>query len=196
VTDPRSEAKLTLNGREVDRRRWKGPLAADPGPLTVVLQAPDGRRAEHSVTLEAGVAAALELKLSLPPAEPEPVAAAPEPETRRVVISSGTNEGMRTAAYVAGGVGIAGLGAFAVLGILSNGKFDDLQEGCPMRVECDPALQDTADSGKGLQTGANIGLLVGAVGVTAGIVLFVLSVEEERTEVTVGAGHIGVRGVL
>lgn len=197
VTDPRKEATLHLGAREIPRRHWDEPLAADPGDVVVVLEAPDGRRAEQSLSLEAGVAAAVELALSLPPprTEPEPEPLAPVHE-EPAPLDTGDGSGMRTASYVVGGAGLVAIGAFAVLGAMSDAKYDDLLKDCPSRMACDPALSDTADSGAALQTGANVSLAVGAVAIGAAAVMFVLSLDDGETEVAAGPTHLTVRGRL
>jgi hypothetical protein len=103
---------------------------------------------------------------------------------------------------VAAGVGVAGLGLFTVAGIMANSTYSDLSESCG--GPCPPDRQGDVDAGKTEQTLANIGLIVGAVGLAAGATLFVLSVtggESEPTDegsapssqLVVGPGYAGLR---
>ncbi len=97
---------------------------------------------------------------SEPLTPPEP---APEP-----------NSTLRTGAYVAGGVGIAGLASFGVLGLLARGKRDSLDDACPQGT-CPRSSSDDIDQGRLYQTLANVGLGIGVLGLAAGTTLFVLS---------------------
>jgi len=109
---------------------------------------------------------------------------------------------MRTAAYVAGGVGAAGLVTFAVAGSMARSQYATLRDECA--GPC-PQRQADIDAGRRSQTIANVGLVVGAVGVSAGTVLFFMSQPKaneasakgaRRFEADVAAGPawIGVRG--
>jgi hypothetical protein len=106
----------------------------------------------------------------------------------------------RTLGIVMGGVGVAGFATFGVFGILNNGKYDDLKDGCPNGV-CPRALSDEAETGRTYQTIANVGLGVGIVGVVSSVLLFVTapSHSKERTavrkmpEVAVGPGFVSVK---
>src|SRR6185503_7446628 len=104
------------------------------------------------------------------------------PPATPVVEKSGIDQ--RTLGIVAGGVGIAGFATFAVFGLLNNGKYDDLKNGCPNGV-CPRSLSEEAEAGRTYQTIANVGLGVGIVGVVSSVLLFVTapSHSKERTAV-------------
>jgi hypothetical protein len=183
---------LTLSSNELAE-----PIALPPGKTTVSAANASGERVERTLDLKAGEAAAVDLDLSVkapPPASPPPEPVAVEATT------SGTP--LRTLAYVAGGVGVAGLATFTVFGIMNNSKYGDLQDTCPDN-RCPTGVEDDIDTGKTYQTIANVGLIVGGVGLAAGAVLFVMSTGESegatgaqasRTELTLGPGYVGVRG--
>lgn len=187
------DAVLTVGGLEIAREYWHEPLAAEPGRVEVVLRAPDGRRARGSVVLEKGVAATLALSLD----EPEPDSTSqPDAATIATTTPAPESSGTRTAAYLLGGVGIAGLAGFAVLGALSAGKYDDLDEACPARRNCAPELRDEAATGETLQTIANVSLAVGGAALAAGVVLFVIGLDDEEsaTAVALHPGAVEIRG--
>jgi hypothetical protein len=82
--------------------------------------------------------------------------------------------GLRTAGYIAGGVGIAGFILFAVAGIGAKNAHDRLEENCGSG-QCDEATkQSDIEDGKMLQTAANIGLATGLTGLGLGATLIVL----------------------
>jgi hypothetical protein len=82
--------------------------------------------------------------------------------------------GLRTAGYIAGGVGLAGFILFAVAGIGAKSAHDRLDEACAAG-RCSEVSRDAdiAD-GKLLQTAANIGLATGLTGLGLGATLVVL----------------------
>jgi hypothetical protein len=81
--------------------------------------------------------------------------------------------GLRTAGYIAGGVGIAGFILFAVAGIGAKNAHDKLED-CSTSP-CDEATkQSHIEDGKMLQTAANIGLATGLTGLGLGATLIVL----------------------
>ena len=82
--------------------------------------------------------------------------------------------GLRTAGYIAGGVGIAGMVLFIVAGIGAKNAHDRLEEDCATG-QCDEATkQSNIEDGKMLQTAANIGLATGLTGLGLGATLIVL----------------------
>jgi hypothetical protein len=74
-----------------------------------------------------------------------------------------------TLAYVALGVGGAGLVVGGVTGFLALGKKGDLK-GCES-TKCPSSQQDTLDSAKSMATISTVGFTVGFVGVGLGVVL-------------------------
>jgi hypothetical protein len=106
---------------------------------------------------------------------------------------------LRTYAYIAGGVGLAGLATLAVFGTLAHGTYDDLQNACPNGA-CPPSKQGEVSSGKTQETLANVGLAVGIVGVAAGATLFVISLRKApagpSAAIVAGPSWVGIRGTL
>ena len=58
--------------------------------------------------------------------------------------------------------------------LMSNSKFSTLESQCPDN-QCPPNLEGEADAGQIYQTVANVGLVVGAVGLGAVVVLYLNS---------------------
>lgn len=185
---------LTVDGEAVPESKVSQPLLLPPGQVTVVATTTDGREASRTLTLTAGQDAKVDLafeKDEQEPVEPAPgaTAAPPAPMSRSMI-----------GAFVAGGVGLAGVAVFGVLGSMSNAKYEDLQDACK-NERCDPSAQDDIDAGKRYQTMANVGLAVGIVGLGASAALFALSGSSSpaadataRVELGVGLGSVHVRG--
>lgn len=197
---------VSVNGKPVPEALLAGPVALAPGKATVTAKRADGSEARVEVELKAGESRRVQLDLAAaapaapptpppkaPPPKPEP---APEPEA-----SSGP--GLRTWAFVAGGVGVVGLATFGVFGAMNNSKFSALEDDCE-GGRCPSSSQDDIDAGKRYQTIANIGLAVGVVGLGTGAALFILggdSGKKEgaksahfRPELRVGPGNLSFGG--
>jgi tetratricopeptide (TPR) repeat protein len=182
---------VKLGHEEIQPNAWSKIRALMPGPIDVVVQTPPDPPKRQTITLEAGDRRTIELEaVPLPPPAPPPIVVAPEPPPR-------TNK-LRPYAYVAGGIGAAGLLTFAVAGAMSNATYSALENDCG-DGPCPPSKADDISAGRTQQTIANVGLVIGLLGVAAGTTLFVLSAPEaSRTSASVvaGPGWVGVRGAL
>jgi hypothetical protein len=121
-------------------------------------------------SLAAGASAAGTTATSSPAGDakstPAPPPAVPPP-------SKDDGAGLRTAGYIAGGVGIAGFVLFVIAGIGAKNAHDKLED-CGTS-QCDEATkQSHIEDGKMLQTAANIGLATGLTGLGLGATLIVL----------------------
>jgi hypothetical protein len=88
---------------------------------------------------------------------------------------------LRTASYVAGAAGAAGLALFAVTGLMAKSAFDKLGEDCGAGPCPNPSHQADIDRGKSLQTVANVSLVFGAVACSVGGTLFVLGMSQNQS---------------
>jgi hypothetical protein len=90
-----------------------------------------------------------------------------------------SGNGLRIASYVAGGVGVLGLGVGVVFTLQSSSKRSDVLAICPDPNACNVSnkskVQDLNDAAGSAQTLATVGYVVGGVGVAAGVTLFILS---------------------
>lgn len=197
-------AEPGLEGFRIGEQRYSSehfskPIALDPGRVEVVtiVNGADGRTA--TLDAEAGKT------YPLPTGDGQsaaPAAAAPPPsppaqsESTKVVATTDSGSGLRTAAWISAGVGVAGAAGFAIFGMMSKSQYDSLDEECP-GGRCAPDRQADIDSGERNQLFANIGLAVGVVGIGVGATLFVLSSgsdEPEHGRVTVGPAGVAYRG--
>ncbi|HYJ08192.1 MAG TPA: PEGA domain-containing protein [Polyangiaceae bacterium] len=146
----------------------------DPGTHEVVVTAPGYLEQKTSVTLTEGGTQEVALKLEKDPnaaaaqpepAPPPPVVVAPPPAPPADTSPKKSN----ALAYVALGVGGAGMIVGGVSGFLALGKKSDL-DGC-VDEKCPSSQKDTLDSAKTMATVSTIGFAVGFVGVGAGVVL-------------------------
>jgi hypothetical protein len=92
--------------------------------------------------------------------------------------------GLEVGAIVAGGVGVLGFATFAVAGSLSRANASEAIKVCkPDGSACEPdVIEDYQDKEALYNPIANIGAIVGGVGVATAAVLFALSLEDSTPE--------------
>lgn len=191
IQNPTDDTKVTVGGEEIRRAAWAEPAPAIAGQTEVVVETPGHGAVKRTLTLTAGQKTALTvdaLSGDLPATAPPPPPAAPAAE------SGGSP--LRTAAYVAGGIGVAGIATFVVTGVMARSTYNDLNSAC-QGGPCPSDKTGEISSGKTQQTIANVGLIVGIAGVAAGGTLFVLSLSKgpsTSTGLVVSPGWMGVHG--
>jgi hypothetical protein len=171
------------------------PVPFEPAQVVVTAESADGATAHSAVTLAAGAASELELRLIKPvevPPAPPPTPVAPPPV---IAAHASSSSPLRTWSYVAGGVGAAGFITFGVFGAMTSSKYSSLEKACPDK-QCSPDQKDNVDSGKTYQMIANVGLGVGIAGLATGITLFFLSSghKDDDVHVAFGPGSAQVSG--
>src|SRR5262249_9765520 len=143
----------------------------------VTASAPGYKGGETSFQVaEAGLAEAKLTLERIPGAAPD--AAAPASGTEKDKGPVGTAKKDHTLAYVAFGVGGAGLVFGGVTGLMALGKHGDLEGRCP-GGKCPTDASDDVDSYKTVGTLSTVGFIVGAVGVAAGAVLWFTAPTQE-----------------
>lgn len=198
VQNATDDTTVVVDGEEIKRAAWSEPIPVTPASSEVVVSTPGHAPVKTSVNVAAGQRQALTIDALSGDTGPAP-AAAPA-ETARAE-SPSSRPSLRTWAYMAGGVGVAGLATFGIFAVLAKGTYDDLNNTCH-GGPCPPDKTGEISSGKTQQTVANVGLVVGAVGVAAGVTLFVLSMPKSEpattaastTALVVGPGWAGLQG--
>jgi hypothetical protein len=176
VVPPDANPTVTIGGKPIPSALIGAERPTDPGTLEVTATAPGYKAAGQSVTLAEGGHQEITLTLEkdpnavapLPPVTtplvpaPAPAASPPEPAPKK----------SHTLAYVALGVGGAGLLVGTVTGVLALGKASD----CPNKV-C--TNQSKLDDAKSMATISTVGFGVGVVGVALGTILLVTGHSQE-----------------
>lgn len=184
VTGAGPGSRVTVHSREIPEADWGKPVAVTPGKIRVELVGNDGKETVKEVDAAAGSEVAVELS----PAGASPAAgtgAGSGTASAKVEAStSGGGPSMRTWAYIAGGVGVAGLATFGIFGAMNNAKHSKLEDECKDGV-CPSNLEEERDAGKKYQTIANVGLVVGVVGLGTGTVLYLMSGKKTEKTATV-----------
>ncbi len=207
--DP-STVTLYVGSRQVPEARWRA-IAVKPGSVDVTARLAGGRRVWRNVTASIGHVTRVQLDVSHPAAaadagtpHPAPVGpTAPANATGPGDKGTPRQHPLRRYAYVAGGVGVAGLLTFTIAGAMSRSTYNDLSNTCSNNV-CPPAQANEIDKGKTEQTIANVGLAVGIAGAAAGIAFFVIDLNHpsprhdaaRHLDLKAGPGSVSVEGTF
>ena len=167
---------VTIDGEPVSALLLGERRPTNPGEHLVRATAPGYRPAEAKVVVKEGSKSDLRLSLDkdapkptapvvsdVPPPSPPP----PPPEP--------TGNGLRTGAWIAAGVGVAGLAVGGVFGLLAKGKRDDVTAACGGGSKCPPSAKSTHDAFESRATISTVGFVVAGVSAAVSIPLFVLS---------------------
>lgn len=153
------------DGEVVSARTFGAPRLTDPGKHQLTVEGVDGRRSTVQVELAEGEAKSLVLSLPASGVTAEAaVDARPE-----------GGGGMKTAALVIGGVGVASLAASMITGALAWSKKGTVDERCSGEVCADQEGADASASGRTLAIVSTVTFFVGVAGVGTGVVLLVAS---------------------
>jgi hypothetical protein len=174
LTDIPADVAVTLDGTRVEERELGSSIVVAPGSHHVEATATGVAPLRRDVSLDGGAVKTVILSPKKidegRAAAVAPPAASPEPKSGDTGSSGNT---LRAAGYVAGGLGVFGLGVFAVTGLMAKSTFDKLESECKGGCSDAGHLGDI-DHGKALQTTANVGLVIGLVGLGTGVTLVLL----------------------
>jgi hypothetical protein len=162
----RSDVTVRRDGVSLGTASLDTALPVDPGDHVVIVEAPGTRPAEFHTHVVEGQNAVLAVAVG------EPIPAADQPVTGPSTVSPGDHPPNHTAAYVVGGVGVAGLITGAIAGVLVLNKKSTVNSECAGK-QCSQAGVDAANAGKTLGVVTTVGLVTGVVGLGAATYLFV-----------------------
>jgi hypothetical protein len=169
IADVPAGLAVTIDGVAVEEKTLGSSIVVEPGTHHVEASATGLSPVRREVSLDGGELKTLNLSLKKTEQAPSspltPAPAAPPAAT------SGRPEEkhpIRTAGYVTGAVGVAGVAVFAITGLMAKSAFNTLDRECGAVGCSDSGHQNDIDRGKSLQAIANVGLVVGVVGLIGG----------------------------
>lgn len=191
--------QITRDGDAVDPATFDTPLPVDKGEHVIVATAP--RRKRWSQTLRVSNDAAREtltipvlvvddapapatsassgptLATSARPAPPAPTASAaastaPPASPTQAPAPSSTG---RTAGFVLGGIGVAGLAVGTVAGLIARSRWATAQDDCPDLVCPTEAAQNNARSSRAFAFASTLSFAVGGALAASGVALVLVS---------------------
>lgn len=170
-------------------------IAMNPGVHTFQFQLADGTRVEQRTVVREGQKALTVtavgpkpsgLSKAVPPSPGLPASSSPSPSPSALKPdrpgatdpapnpTGSSGHSSHTWAYVAGGIGLAGIAVGSVAGILALGKKQTADGHCT-GAECEPVGTEAGNSGRGLADVATVGFGAGIAGLALGTVLWVLA---------------------
>ncbi|MFS8069715.1 MAG: hypothetical protein ACMG6S_25395 [Byssovorax sp.] len=206
--------RVTLDGIEVRAAALGVKRPVDPGKHVILASAPGFAADEVTVSLAEGKSESVTIELKPRQAEPPPVVAvapAVKPPTATPALMTpappepdqikGNGSTRKTIAFVALGVGAAGLLVGSITGGLALSKHSDITISCPeghcpkgQQAIFDPAI-DRYNTMGAIST---IGFLAGGALAATGVVLMLTAPKKMTTQATVtpliGLGFVGATG--
>lgn len=175
TTVPGAVAKV--NGTPLQANELGQDYPVDAGPIDLTLEVPGYAPSSQKMTLKKGERQVVALNpgaanvaVNTPPPPPPPKKSRPP---------------FLPVAIAFGGVGVAGMAMFAVGGVMAMSTESELEDKCGTRCT-DHSNDGLIDDGKTQQTVANVGLIVGGVGLAASATFFILAATSKPKSSTTG----------
>lgn len=184
--------QVTLNGRAIPADSWGVPLPIDPGSQHIEVTAPGKKPWSTSIDVAPGPS---ERTVTIPALENAPSrTAAPATATTANAPSSAPATradgaaAMRTAGWVAAGVGVVSVGVGSYFGLRAISKNQDSKADCRTTTLCDPAGLTLRNQAKDAATVSTVAFVAGGLLVAGGVTLLVLERSSEEPRVGLGVG--------
>lgn len=179
-----SEVELLLDGKSVGTDAIDVALPLDPGTYEVTVRAPGYRDQTLEVTLAEGQINRVAVPMGRPMRSKHSDAsgeAAPDAEHRR------ERRPLFYAGVGAGGLGLVGVGAAIVTGLMVQDKRDITRKECDQAKLCSPKGMNAVESGQKLLVLNGVAWGVGVAGLGAGAALVALNWPYGEKRVGIGA---------
>ena len=161
---PGRAATVTVDGAPIPAAALGEPRAVNPGRHDLVAKIGKGAESRSSIDLAPGETKEITLPVQAPPAEAEPVVAAPgggerPPPPQR-------SNGLATAGFIVGGVGVA---VGSVAGLVAISGKSDLDKTCVPDKQCGTDQHDALDRAKLWGNVSTVSFIVGGAGLLVGL---------------------------
>lgn len=192
VNDP--NLRVEINGRAIGAAQLGHALSLNPGTYRIAGSLSAERRAEASTVLEKGTRATIVLDLAPPELQ------APGPLDTPAEAHSSSR--VPVLAYVAGGIGVAGMAGGVVSGLVSSAQHSRAEDECGSDHQCDTASgTDAVNAFRTWRTVSTVSYGIGVAGLAAGVLLWLThdgspAPEQAALEPWVGPSTAGVRGTF
>jgi hypothetical protein len=164
----------------------------DPGEHVVVAKTPDGVAHESRVTLARGEHKSIVAELRAAREIAPPTLHAP---TMVAPTVPGSSSPLRTWAWIAGGIGLAGLTAGAIAGAIVVGDKSTIDANCNPDRTCNAQGLGAVNSASTLGLVSDVGFAMGAAGVATAVVLLLVAPSSPVQPVASAQPHAGFVGL-
>lgn len=179
TTSPGAVARV--NGAVLQPNELGQDYPIDAGAVDVSLEVPGFAPSNQRLTLKKGERQVVALTPGAANAAVTPPPVTPPPKRSKPPFLP--------IAIAFGAVGVGGMAMFAAGGALSSSTFSDLEAACPTGRCPDHSNDELIDDGKTQQTIANVGVVVGGVGLAASATFFILAATVKGKPVKTGEGE-------
>jgi hypothetical protein len=167
------------DGEVVAARELGAAIAVDPGEHVVTTETPGGSVAEQKFSVGQGEEKKVTLDVKLAGASGSD-SSSPDGSGDTPPSAEGGSSGLRTGAFIAGGVGVAAVAAGLVMGKIVLDRSAVAEEHCKAQpgsdtFKCDAVGLDAATSGQSLATVSTVTFVVGVGALAAGAVMFFMA---------------------
>lgn len=159
----RPPARVTLLGKEIDSSTWADSLPVMPGTVALELVFPDGRKVLKQLTLKPGESTEF---VADAPATQQTAPTRPNLTTEAPKADRTDALERKTVGYVAGAVGVIGVGVFVGVGLVGAASYGDSHADCTA-LGCPSAAVDNEGKESLLRGIGYTGLGVGVLGLGA-----------------------------
>lgn len=163
---------VKLNGVPLSTERFGVPVAVEPGKMVLTAEGPEGQTLRREFDVGAGETRTVALSFEKASDPKETSQDAPKIAADEEAASQGGD--LRVVGFATAGLGALGMVVFGVAGAMAESKFATIKEECGYERCTDPKYGPMIDSGKRMDTVANIGLIVGITGILGGGALILL----------------------
>jgi tetratricopeptide (TPR) repeat protein len=180
------------DGGAIDRELLGVPVPVDPGAHVIVASAPGRKPWREEIQLAEGASRSLEIPdLALDAAAPAPLGPgpAPPPPAPGVLWSTPRVAGVALAA-----LGVAGLAAGAVTGVLAIQKRNDSNAGHCMGNACDTIGVGLRSDSIAAGNASTALFAIGGAAAVAGVVLVVVAPQKQSVSIALGPATLTARG--
>jgi hypothetical protein len=200
IADKNAGITVTRDGTIVGQAQFGMPIPADPGAHKFTASMPGAKPWETTIDVKK---TGETVQVDVPPLEAQSVAVrttpAESPQSHPVERPARAGwDSRRTTALVIGGVGVAGVAAGSIFGLMSKSDHDKADQHCTGSECRDSEGVSLRSDARHWGNGSTVAFIVGAAGLATGTALWLTTPTTESplpAQVGVGVGSIFVRGM-
>jgi hypothetical protein len=183
VTAEVDAMEVRRNGVLIQRAALGIPVAVDPGPIRIEVTAPGYASWSKDIDVSAGAdlrvmvpALAPTTGTPSPSPSPQPTVVSPAPDGPEPIPDEGDSGALLYGGVAVAGLGVAGLAAGVVLGVLAGSDKDEAVARCPDNA-CSEEGFEMVEAARAKAHGSTAGFVVGGAALVAGVIMIVLGVD-------------------
>lgn len=201
----RPDLQIRRDGEIVGRPEWGTPIPVDPGTHSVEASGPGLKTWQGSAAIAGpSVKASVEVPVlaPAPPAEPPPAEKPPQPVSQAIVPgplaegigtaapSAPPGSTQRAMAWVAGGLGLAGIALGGIFGAIALSDKTSAGSHCVGNGVCDQSGFDSMQNSQHAATVSDVAFAAGGALLVTGVVLYVTAPRARSTTATVAVAPV------